>query len=176
VQGANSPPRIVEVDESQHFNCYRGKTLRLYPAELQLAFDRQTWIERSRFPPLALQESDTAAVGDADQLDGRISAAKLFDQLITDIEADLGGRDQASTIERALVEVFAGAAVLLYDLNTNIAFKDPPRKHWSWLEHIVPTARAHQGDRIFTLPAPINLVASSVHQRRRTAPKTHPLF
>ena len=51
LQGADSPPRIVEVDESQHFNCYRGKTLRLYPAELHLAFDRQTWIDRSQDAP-----------------------------------------------------------------------------------------------------------------------------
>jgi hypothetical protein len=53
------------------------------------------------------------------QLDGRTSAAKAFDQLVTDIEADLGGRDQLSTIERALIEAFAGAA--LHHLNTQLA-------------------------------------------------------
>lgn len=51
LQCATSPPRIVEVDESQHFNSYRGKTLRLYPAELRLAFDRKTWIDRSYAEP-----------------------------------------------------------------------------------------------------------------------------
>jgi hypothetical protein len=51
LQSAGSRPRIVEVDESQHFKCYRGKTLRLYPAELQLAFDRQIWIDHSQDEP-----------------------------------------------------------------------------------------------------------------------------
>ena len=55
------------------------------------------------------------------QLDGRTSAAKAFDKLVADIEADLGGRDQLSTIERALVEAFAGAAVTLQHLNTRLA-------------------------------------------------------
>jgi hypothetical protein len=32
--------------------CYRGKTLRLYPAELQLAFDRQTSCGERRTIPL----------------------------------------------------------------------------------------------------------------------------
>lgn len=41
LQCVGSAPRIVEVDESQHFNCYRATTLRLYPPELSLAFDRQ---------------------------------------------------------------------------------------------------------------------------------------
>jgi hypothetical protein len=50
LQRANSS-RIVEVDESQHFNCYRGITLRLYPAELQLAFDRKIWIDHSQGEP-----------------------------------------------------------------------------------------------------------------------------
>jgi hypothetical protein len=54
-----------------------------------------------------------------DQLDGRTNAAKFFDQLVADIEADLGGREHLSTIERALVEAFAGAAVTLYHLNTS---------------------------------------------------------
>jgi hypothetical protein len=48
MHSATSPPRIIEVDESQHFNCYRGKTLGLYPAELQLAFDRKTWLTARR--------------------------------------------------------------------------------------------------------------------------------
>jgi hypothetical protein len=55
------------------------------------------------------------------QLDGRTNAAKMFDRLVVDIEADLGGRDQLSTIERALVEGFVGAAVTMYNLNTRLA-------------------------------------------------------
>ena len=55
------------------------------------------------------------------QLDGRTSAAKAFDKLVSDIEADLGGRDQLSTIQLALIEAFAGAAVTLQHLNTRLA-------------------------------------------------------
>jgi len=55
------------------------------------------------------------------ELDGRTNAAKAFDRLVRDIEVDLGGPDQLSTIERALVEAFAGAAVTLQHLNTRLA-------------------------------------------------------
>jgi hypothetical protein len=43
----NGSTRIIEVDESQHFNHYRAKTLTLYPADIALAFDRSLWIEHS---------------------------------------------------------------------------------------------------------------------------------
>jgi hypothetical protein len=55
------------------------------------------------------------------QLDGRTNAAKAFDRLVLDIESDLGGRSELSTIERALIEAFAGAAVTLMHLNTKLA-------------------------------------------------------
>jgi len=55
------------------------------------------------------------------QLDGRTNAAKEFDQLVVDIENDLGGRNQLSTIKRALVEAFAGAALPLSHLNATLA-------------------------------------------------------
>ena len=44
---ANHAPRIIEVDERQHFNHYRAATLRLYPPDIRLAFDRKMWIEHS---------------------------------------------------------------------------------------------------------------------------------
>lgn len=40
--------RVVEIDETQHFNQFRALTLELYPAGARLAFDRQEWIARSR--------------------------------------------------------------------------------------------------------------------------------
>jgi hypothetical protein len=55
------------------------------------------------------------------QLDGRTNAAKALDRLVANIEADLGGHDQLSTIERALVEGFADAAVTLHHFNTQLA-------------------------------------------------------
>lgn len=54
-------------------------------------------------------------------LDGRTNAARLFDRLVAEIEADLAGHDQLSAIERALVEAFAGACVSLQHLNTKLA-------------------------------------------------------
>jgi hypothetical protein len=40
-------PRIIEVDETQHFNCYRATTLHLYPPAIPLGFDQGEWIKRS---------------------------------------------------------------------------------------------------------------------------------
>jgi hypothetical protein len=40
-------PRILEVDEKQHFNQYRAATLRRYPNDLPLGFDRELWIAES---------------------------------------------------------------------------------------------------------------------------------
>src|SRR2546423_15395929 len=57
------------------------------------------------------------------QLDGRTSAAKAFDKLVADIEADLGGRDQLSTIQLVLIGGFAGAAVTLQHLNTRLGVR-----------------------------------------------------
>jgi hypothetical protein len=53
-----------------------------------------------------------------DRIDGRSGAAKVFDRLAAEIYADLGGRDQLSAIELALVEAFCGAACMLDNLNT----------------------------------------------------------
>jgi hypothetical protein len=40
-------PRVLEVDESQHFNRYRALTLRRYPKDAQVAFPMDRWIEQS---------------------------------------------------------------------------------------------------------------------------------
>jgi hypothetical protein len=56
-----------------------------------------------------------------DALDGRTNAARAFDRLAADITADLGGRDQLSTIEAALIEAFCGAAITLQHLNCQLA-------------------------------------------------------
>jgi hypothetical protein len=52
-----------------------------------------------------------------DALDGRTFAAKKFDRITRGVEADLGGGEQLSTIERELVQAFAGAAVQINELN-----------------------------------------------------------
>jgi hypothetical protein len=54
------------------------------------------------------------------RIDRRSNAARVFDRLVADVQSDLGGRDQLSAIELALVEAFAGAAVTLDNLNTRL--------------------------------------------------------
>jgi hypothetical protein len=50
-------------------------------------------------------------------LDGRSNAAKNFARIVSGIENDLGGRDQLSTVETALIEAFAGATIHVNELN-----------------------------------------------------------
>jgi hypothetical protein len=45
LQRRGEPPRIVEFDEAQHFNCYRAITLRRYPRAVRVAFDRVVWLQ-----------------------------------------------------------------------------------------------------------------------------------
>ena len=78
-------------------------------------------IARRKAPRCRPHRSTRQRLLTRNQLDGRTSAAKLFDRLVAAIEVDLGGHDQLSTIERALVEAFAGAAVTLHHLNTRLA-------------------------------------------------------
>jgi hypothetical protein len=54
------------------------------------------------------------------RLDQRSGPVKEFDALVTAIETDLGGRDQLSAIERALVEAFASATMVLNHLSTKM--------------------------------------------------------
>jgi len=42
---SNGRERLLEVDETQHFNEYRARTLVCYPEDLPLGFNRQSWIK-----------------------------------------------------------------------------------------------------------------------------------
>ncbi|MGO9049922.1 MAG: hypothetical protein ACLPXW_08405 [Xanthobacteraceae bacterium] len=53
-------------------------------------------------------------------LDNRTNAAKFFDRLVVAVQNDLGGCDNLSAIERALIEAFCGATVTLNDLNAKL--------------------------------------------------------
>jgi|SRR6516165_4321395 hypothetical protein len=53
-------------------------------------------------------------------LDRRRHAAKLFDQIATGIQQDLGGEQALSTIRRTLVEAFAGMAIAMHDTNARL--------------------------------------------------------
>lgn len=53
-------------------------------------------------------------------LDRRSRAAKLFDRIFEGIASDLGGKKNLSTVETALAEAFAGAAVRMHDMNAHL--------------------------------------------------------
>jgi hypothetical protein len=55
-----------------------------------------------------------------DNLDRRTVAARNFDSIASDIAADLGGEDQLSTVQRHLVQAFAGTALHVHDLNARL--------------------------------------------------------
>ena len=76
------------------------------------------------------------------ELDGRSNAAKFYDQLIIDIENDLGGRDNISTIEHGLIEAYAGAKVWLDNINTRLALGQQIdfSEHASAISALVKTA------------------------------------
>jgi hypothetical protein len=55
-----------------------------------------------------------------ERLGRRSNTAKLFAQMASAIEVDLGGRSQLSRIELELVEAFCGAALLMRHLNARL--------------------------------------------------------
>jgi hypothetical protein len=54
------------------------------------------------------------------ELDGRTTAAKTFDAIARAISRDLGGEDQLSTVQKHLVEAFAGIALHVGDCNARL--------------------------------------------------------
>ena len=59
------------------------------------------------------------------ELDRRTVSARYFEKLVTAIENDLAGPDELSSIEKVLVEAYAGAAVTLQHLNSLLALGEP---------------------------------------------------
>ena len=55
-----------------------------------------------------------------DHLDGRTRARRQFDAIASGIAQDLGGEGQLSTVQKHLVEAFAGAAINVNDLNARL--------------------------------------------------------
>jgi hypothetical protein len=55
-----------------------------------------------------------------DELDARCNAVKVFDKIIADVVADLGGRDQLSSLELSLVESFAACHIQIEALNCRV--------------------------------------------------------
>jgi hypothetical protein len=75
------------------------------------------------------------------QLDGRSHSAKLYDRLVVDIEADLGGRSQLSTIEVELIRAFAGCAIIVNHLNAKLLILEDGEE-----DHVDPVRTAQQLD------------------------------
>lgn len=55
-----------------------------------------------------------------DALDWRTNSFKAFARIADGIAADLGGAANLTTVQRHLVEAFAGAAIQVEDLNTRL--------------------------------------------------------
>jgi hypothetical protein len=89
-------------------------------AELTAARPPEGPAKRRRWPVKAHHRTRPQLLTRA-ELDGRTNAARYFDRLVAAIEVDLGGHDQLSAIEQTLVEAYAGAAVTLQHLNTQLA-------------------------------------------------------
>ena len=53
-------------------------------------------------------------------LDGRTKARKRFDAVVDGIASDLGGEAHLTTVQRHLVEAFAGCAVVVHDINARL--------------------------------------------------------
>src|SRR3974377_2383352 len=54
------------------------------------------------------------------ELNGRTTAAKQFDAIAAGIAVDLGGEDHLSTVQKHLVEAFAGIALHVGDCNARL--------------------------------------------------------
>jgi hypothetical protein len=60
-----------------------------------------------------------------ESLDGRTRARKIFDGIARGIASDLQA-DQHSTIQKHLIEAFAGAAVRVHDINARLLKGEEP--------------------------------------------------
>jgi hypothetical protein len=74
-----------------------------------------TKVRRERKPPKRPKYQIPSRV----HLDGRTTAAKEFDRLYVAVSSDLG--NDLTAVEKALVEGFVGAVVVLQSLNTQLA-------------------------------------------------------
>jgi hypothetical protein len=57
---------------------------------------------------------------DRDQIDRRTKAFLKFDAIASGIADDLGGNERLSTVQKHLVEAFAGVALAVNDLNARL--------------------------------------------------------
>jgi hypothetical protein len=60
-----------------------------------------------------------------DSLDGRTKVAHAYESIVDGISNDLGGADRLSTIQRTLIEAYAGVCCVLADLNARALQGEP---------------------------------------------------
>jgi hypothetical protein len=75
--------------------------------------------------PQFVKRIDEKRLISADELDRRTRAHRAFSALVSGVTADLGGEEQLSTIERALIQAFAGVSVHTADMNARLLQGDP---------------------------------------------------
>ncbi|MCS0502302.1 hypothetical protein [Ancylobacter mangrovi] len=103
-------PRVVEIDEGQHFNLHRKLTLDTYPADVPLAFDRNVWCVRSNREPRPRSGGWAAPKPPLFPGSGGRHLQRAFRDALADILPPLHG--YAPTLRIADFEVaFCGAAV-----------------------------------------------------------------
>ena len=60
-----------------------------------------------------------------DSLDGRTRITHEFRSIVDGISADLGGADRLSTIQRSLIDAYAGVCCVLTDINARALQGEP---------------------------------------------------
>ena len=87
---------------------------------------RRVWYHRraqSRVPPASIATGNgqgKVRLLVREQIDGRSKARRRFDAIAQGIAEDLGGEHQLSTVQKHLVEAFAGCATHVHDLNARL--------------------------------------------------------
>src|SRR6185312_16730886 len=105
-------------------------------------------------------------------LDQRSKAAKQFESIAHGIEQDLGGQDHLSTVQKHLVEAFAGAAIQVNALNAKLllGLDVDVVEHSQIISTLVRIAtRLNGGHRIarnINVPTLDNYLASTAQQRK----------
>jgi hypothetical protein len=106
-------------------------------------------------------------------LDGRTKARKAFDSIADGIAQDLGGEDCLSTVQKHLVEAFAGAAVHVHDLNARLLLGEEIDivAHASAISTMVRIASRIGTKRVARdIITPPSVAAYLEHKQQRAAP------
>jgi hypothetical protein len=106
-----------------------------------------------------------------ESLDGRTKARRRFDAIAEGIAEDLGGEDQLSTVQRHLVEAFAGAAVHVHDLNARLLLGEEVdiTAHASAISTMVRIASRIGIHRVARDVTPPSVEAYLAHKQQRAA-------